>query len=434
MLNLLAAGASIVGGLLNKKSSDNTNKANLKAVNATNDANALLSAKDRAFAAAQVADAQDFDRSQVNQQYKRSQASVADARAYDRSQLVDDRAFNVEQVHDQRNYDADQTLASEARARGYVSEDRDYASGVIADDRSYNSPAATRARLEAAGINPATGMDGSVGMSGVTNFGGGAMSGVPSGAAYSSAAASGVAVASAARSGVASSSSIPMIAPSFQASRFGDSIASATQNYAHAVIEQDAHSEEIALRQTAMAMENERFAQTMARATLSPIVGGPYQRNNNGSALSSSGVSPSNPSGIPVGFAQRIYGDNRDTDRAPVTNLPSLGDVELPSGRTIPALNQELELEGPAAWLNSAWIAGNVVADPFVSVGLPYAKRAGSSLARNRDAIADVVRYTPQRTLSAPERGDSQFYNSFQPIYDVPRGVAELNTYLSRNQ
>lgn len=354
-MGLFSVVGSVVGGLFGSRSNRNANSANLRAVRETNATNIRLAEEARRFSRDEIRSARRWDQQQALMAYRRNVASVREGRNWDRGQAREQRDWNTRQAlaaeqrgrayaaEDRALNLADQ-LAAEKRQRGYLSEDnarsralylKDDAlarkrhvyddalsrSRYLADEkrersqeladvrsaRSYADPAAVRARLEAAGFNPAAVSDPSTGfMAGGGNspaFGGSSFSGsnysmaggniasappvidgggalVPSGV---NPATSSIAAYSAATSGVASPVVATVVAPQQQPFDWSRSISDAFSSVDDYRLQQ----QELALRKSQYELEVERFNELMRRSSMRPVVPGLYGNHQRGDSMES---------------------------------------------------------------------------------------------------------------------------------------------------
>lgn len=333
MSSLISAGGGLLGGLFNRGASRRANRTNVMLARETNDFNAAEAEKGRKF---------------VSQQ-------SAIQRAFDLENAREARRWNVRQVLDARRWDRQQVLDTErrqhARSRADVAADR-------ADHREYNDPAQVRARLEAAGINPLSGVDNSGAYIAPTVTGGGA-------------AQSGIAHAAAVSSGGVSGSAIAQgVAATVQPSNIGTYIADAAGHIGGALMAQHEES----LRMTQLEEDNRRLERVLNRATLRPVVPGVYGPSYGpASSLSfdNTGVLPSGRSGRPdlgpvhqgsgdpaSGFARR--GDpRREYEIAPHISSDALMSVDQPGILPfyVPSLNGEPLDAGQAALAGGSYAA-----------------------------------------------------------------------------
>lgn len=387
-------GASLLGSMYasnkSNKSVDKTNSTNIKLANETNYLSQVEADRNRVFQADQAAKERYFQNQEAKKAFDRQEKLTGTLLGWQRLEAFKQRQWDRAQVVEAQKYDTETALAAEKRGREYT-----------AEDREYNSPAATRARLEAAGYNPLTGVDPSTGVVGSGAF-------LPAGSGIASAQ---LASAQAAQVGAAGGAGIPsgaqaaFVTPQLQAKQYGNALGEAVQ--VAAAFDQEQKRQ--ALQATQIEMENQRIQEIINDARNQPRVDGPYQATAR--SVATGNVAPQVMDTAPefAGVAAGLY-DNRDQSVEPVMNLPTLMDVELPSGRTVPALNTDLELEGPAAWANSAWIGGAASVDSIYSATGMY--DAGERLldkaldikGRIRDAW--VNEYTPN-PYSAPRPGNT---------------------------
>ena len=221
------AAATVASGILgfgSKKSADSTN--------------AQLTREANAQAAQEAKNARGFNKHMVLSGRRFDAGQAREARAWNRTQIVEARKWDKTQVADQRRFETRQTIAAEKRGERRAARDRD-------DHREYNDPAAMRARLEAAGLNP-MGLVGD--QSGGFVSSGGAF--VPSSV---SGARSGAASAIGATSATASATPAHVFAQQVSAANpFGDALVDAASAYSQA----RALEQEQALLQTQLDLDS----------------------------------------------------------------------------------------------------------------------------------------------------------------------------------
>lgn len=269
---LIGGVASLVGsrstGNANLQSVRETNATNVQMVRETNEANRLEAERKRAWDVQQVNSARRWDYQQGRIAYERNRHGVLDARRWDAAQL--DRARAYEEQQEARRFERDraEALAAEERGREYARQDRE-------EHRAYNDPSAVRARLEAAGMNPLSGADGSgdfVASSGsvMPTF---AAAGTPQYAR--SAIAEAVAASSGIAQGAYAQYQAPQISPYLRPDP-GQQILSGFQSVTDAIYAE----KEYELRKTQLEMEQERLTDLLERTTMRPTVGGLYDGNS----------------------------------------------------------------------------------------------------------------------------------------------------------
>lgn len=269
---LIGGVASLVGsrstGNANLQSVRETNATNVQMVRETNEANRLEAERKRAWDVQQVNSARSWDYQQGRIAYERNRHGVLDARRWDAAQL--DRARAYEEQQEARRFERDraETMAAEERGRQYAREDRE-------EHRAYNDPSAVRARLEAAGMNPLSGADGSgdfVASSGsvMPTF---AAAGTPQYAR--SAIAEAVAASSGIAQGAYAQYQAPQVSPYLRPDP-GQQILSGFQSVTDAIYAE----KEYQLRKTQLEMEQERLTDLVERTTMRPTIGGLYDGNS----------------------------------------------------------------------------------------------------------------------------------------------------------
>lgn len=139
-------------------------------------------------------------------------------------------------------------------------------------------------------------------------------------------------------------------APVFSSSSFlADALDAGISTYFNSVQEQD----DVTYQNIANQVASGQIAREVARSTprsfgynLSKVepyrpsvsYGSPAIRSDGGGVLSS--VYPA-----------------REVEVAPVTNTPFYGEVDVGYGNTVPAINPDLDVDGPAAWVNGMWLS-----------------------------------------------------------------------------
>lgn len=254
---------AFIGPVLGAIAGRNKDKQNSRNVDATNRMNAAEAQKNREFQVAQVREARNWDAQQLVRSANRSAGDLAQTRRIASAENIAAEKRGQAYAMGAERRSADRAMDTEERGRAYMEADRD-------EYREYNDPAATRARLEAAGYNAATGIDnsggymGAAGAIGSETFGAGASA--PSSFAPSSI--------GAASSGIAPGAFATMMAYQSEGYDIGSAVSQAFSN-----IQEGKYAQaELDLRTTQLDMENQRIAKLMEQATMRPINPGVYDR------------------------------------------------------------------------------------------------------------------------------------------------------------
>lgn len=282
-----AIGAAI-GGVLNLVGQKKAAKNNRNMARETNEFNAHQAALSRNHSTAEANRARVFDSRQSHLSFRRNQIEARAGRQWDAGQVALARRENRKDA-----------LAAEARSRRYLAADRDY-----------SSPAAERARLEAAGFNPLARADSSSAVPGGGAVVPGAVSPAESAIATSVAASSGIG-----GSVAATGTFAPESAPDF--SFVSDAFAA----YGDAQMRE----QEVALRRSQIEMENARLTKLMQIASQKPVVPGIYESAAQGASLRRATASGPSVSAVPV-----PAGASAATGGVP---LSEVGEYQQPTAR-----------------------------------------------------------------------------------------------------
>lgn len=456
------AAATVASAFLGAGSSSKSNKTNVKLARETNEFNAAEAVKARQWAAQQSGKDKKFafEQGKRDRQYnkammgkaaainrrervasqkfsvaaaatanqrQRENARVANARSAQAATLATKRArtdarttrkFNSLEASKARDFAAQEriaataanvknALAAEKRGREYAAQDRD-------EFRSYNDPAAQRARLEAAGMNPLSGSDNSGGY--VGNAGPMIPSSTQPGATVAAAAQAAVAAQSSTfdagttaaaavgfsptAAAYSNSQSVGSVGGGPQASgvtaqvaadnSFGEALMSA----AGLVMQSRQYEQEQDLRRTQIQLEQDRISELVNRATSRPIVAGVYGPSVHSTRMARRQVeaAPGQPASDP-GWLN----PGRDVDRDPVLNTPGNFQVDnAMTGGTISLPGTDGDVMDAGQVLTTAVFGGPQVA-------WNWAKRGFSRAADNYDVYRQQATQSPS-TLSARYR------------------------------
>lgn len=282
---LIGFAGSLFGGRSRAGATAAANAANLEQVRLTNRANRKEARKARKF----------------------TRRQVREARKYDARQIRLARRYEREENRKTRRYNRRMAERADKRSRRRALRDR-------ADHRAYNDPAAVRARLEAAGLNPLSGVDGS-----------GAF--IPGGSVITPGDAGPASAVGYATSGIAPTAFAEMIPGQVMPVDQWGGVEGAFDALANGFYK----SLEYDLRETQLEMEAQRLQQIVQRATINPVVGGVYGRGNGGTgyANQSGQAGPTRPPvdllGFPDHGAARTSVDVAGTEIAP---HPGFSDAE----------------------------------------------------------------------------------------------------------
>lgn len=240
--------------------------------------NRLEVAKARKFDKKQSIAAAKFDAAQIETQRRWSSQEARRERTFNMREAAKARASNIQQTERERQWNRREAMAAENRGRKYAADDRD-------EYREYSNPAAVRARLEAAGINPLSGF---VDASTAYVPGGTALAPASAGTAVGAqASGAGVpgtssATMSPARSAVASSQAASAGVAQGVAATFGTFYESSSNFAGDALTDAASHYStmkmqevEQAVRQTELELEGQRVA-ALIEQSKRPRIGGIY--------------------------------------------------------------------------------------------------------------------------------------------------------------
>lgn len=374
-MSWLNVGAALVAGVMGNKSKDKTDRTNDRRQAETNRLNLAEAARVRKFNKkeasksrivgmradlrafrlnqAEVKAQRAFDRQESDRAFRRDKKAVKKQREWSADQAQTEREWNAQQSRIARKFNKAETqkerdwnertaLEAEQRGRDYAIEDRE-------DYRAYSNPAAVRARMEAAGINPLSGF-----VDSSTDY-------VPGGTAFAPASAGATQTTAAAGAGVAGTTA-PVYSPARSAlatlqntaagvaqgvaAQIGTAFAShsnfageSIQAAASAFTQGKQAEAEQALRETELELEGQRVA-ALIEESKRPIRGGIYSGTTRtvyqSAAGSAAGGSMRTANGAPPLGGRDPWINDRDMDIMPMSDGPGITRITNPLTGGVP--------------------------------------------------------------------------------------------------